>query len=130
MKKLSFEKPLYVLAPLAGYTDLPFRAVVKKFGADLTVSEMLSSNALAYGSERTLHMLEKSGRNYSMPQEFRNQHILEIAEMSASLMSATSSSLLIRRICCVSLVISSKMRGDTLMLRVCNITFATSFTLW
>ncbi len=60
LKNLSFENPLYVLAPLAGYTDLPFRSVVKKFGADLTVSEMLSSNALAHGSEKTLHMLEKS----------------------------------------------------------------------
>ena len=59
-KKLSFDNPLYVLAPLAGFTDLPFRSVVKKFGADLTVSEMLSSNALAHGSEKTLHMLEKS----------------------------------------------------------------------
>ncbi len=58
--KLSFDKPIYVLAPLAGFTDLPFRSVVKKFGADLTVSEMLSSNALAHGSEKTLHMLEKS----------------------------------------------------------------------
>ncbi len=60
LKKLSFDNPLYVLAPLAGFTDLPFRSVVKKFGADLTVSEMLSSNALAHGSEKTLHMLEKS----------------------------------------------------------------------
>lgn len=60
LKNLSFENPLYVLAPLAGYTDLPFRSVVKKFGADLTVSEMLSSNALAHGSQKTLHMLEKS----------------------------------------------------------------------
>ncbi|MEN8303642.1 MAG: tRNA dihydrouridine synthase DusB [Campylobacterota bacterium] len=60
LKKLSFEKPIYVLAPLAGFTDLPFRSVVKKFGADLTVSEMLSSNALAHGSKKTLHMLEKS----------------------------------------------------------------------
>jgi len=59
-KKLSFDKPVYVLAPLAGFTDLPFRSVVKKFGADLTVSEMLSSNALAHGSKKTLHMLEKS----------------------------------------------------------------------
>ena len=57
---LDFSKPLYVLAPLAGYTDLPFRGVVKKFGADLTVSEMLSSNALAYGSQKTLKMLERS----------------------------------------------------------------------
>ena len=60
MSKLSFSNPLYVLAPLAGFTDLPFRSVVKKFGADLTVSEMLSSNALAHGSTKTLHMLEKS----------------------------------------------------------------------
>ncbi|HEX5623701.1 MAG TPA: tRNA dihydrouridine synthase DusB [Sulfuricurvum sp.] len=58
--KLSFDTPVYALAPLAGYTDLPFRNVVKKFGADLTVSEMLSSNALAYGSEKTLRMLERS----------------------------------------------------------------------
>lgn len=60
LKNFSFDNPIYVLAPLAGYTDLPFRSVVKKFGADLTVSEMLSSNALAHGSEKTLHMLEKS----------------------------------------------------------------------
>jgi tRNA-dihydrouridine synthase B len=53
-------KPLYVLAPLAGFTDLPFRAVVKKFGADLTISEMISSNALVYGSERSFKMVEKS----------------------------------------------------------------------
>lgn len=58
--KLSFEKPIYVLAPLAGFTDLPFRSVVKKFGADLTVSEMLSSNALAHGSKKTMHMLQKA----------------------------------------------------------------------
>ena len=58
--KLSFDKPIYVLAPLAGYTDLPFRSVVKKFGADLTVSEMISSNALAHGSKKTLQMLEKN----------------------------------------------------------------------
>jgi tRNA-dihydrouridine synthase B len=59
-KKISFEKPIYILAPLAGFTDLPFRSVVKKFGADLTVSEMLSSNALVHGSEKTMHMLRKS----------------------------------------------------------------------
>lgn len=53
-------KPIYVLAPLAGFTDLPFRSVVKKFGADLTVSEMISANALAHHSQKTLHMLKKS----------------------------------------------------------------------
>ncbi len=60
MPTLDFSKPLFALAPLAGFTDLPFRSVVKKFGADLTVSEMISSNALAFKSKKTFKMLEKS----------------------------------------------------------------------
>lgn len=58
-KTLDFSKTVYALAPLAGFTDLPFRSVVKKFGVDLTVSEMISSNALAFGSKKTIKMLEK-----------------------------------------------------------------------
>lgn len=49
-----------MLAPLAGYTDLPFREVVKKFGADITVSEMISVHALAFKNKKTLKMVEKS----------------------------------------------------------------------
>jgi tRNA-dihydrouridine synthase B len=60
MGSLDFSKPLYALAPLAGFTDLPFRSVVKKFGVDLTVSEMISSNALVHDSKKTHRMLEKS----------------------------------------------------------------------
>jgi len=60
MKPIDFTTPLYALAPLAGFTDLPFRNVVKKFGVDLTVSEMISSNALVHNSKKTYKMLEKS----------------------------------------------------------------------
>jgi tRNA-dihydrouridine synthase B len=60
MAALDFSEPLYALAPLAGFTDLPFRSVVKKFGVDLTVSEMISSNALVHNSKKTYKMLEKS----------------------------------------------------------------------
>ena len=66
-----------VLAPLAGYTDLPFRSVVKKFGADLTISEMISSNALVYKSEKTRKMIEKS------PNE--SPYFVQIAGNSAEL---------------------------------------------
>ena len=54
------QENLLFLAPLAGYTDLPFRKLVKEFGADVTVSEMISSNALVYDSKKTLKMIEKS----------------------------------------------------------------------
>ena len=60
MSTLDFSNPLFALAPLAGFTDLPFRSVVKKFGVDLTVSEMISSNALAFKSKKTFKMLEKN----------------------------------------------------------------------
>lgn len=76
-KKIDFSKPLVVLAPLAGYTDLPFRSVVKKFGADITVSEMISSNALVYKSQKTLKMIEKS------PSE--DPYIVQIAGNNADL---------------------------------------------
>jgi len=59
-KPIDFSKPVIALAPLAGYTDLPFRSVVRNFGVDYTVSEMISSNALAYNSEKTFKMLTKS----------------------------------------------------------------------
>lgn len=51
---------LLMLAPLAGYTDLPFRSMIKKFGVDITVSEMISSYALNFNSKKTLKMIEKS----------------------------------------------------------------------
>ncbi len=60
MNILDFSKPIYALAPLAGFTDLPFRSVVKKFGVDLTVSEMISSNALVHNSKKTYKMLERA----------------------------------------------------------------------
>ncbi len=60
MATLDFSTPVYALAPLAGFTDLPFRSVVKKFGVDLTISEMISSNALIHQSAKTYRMLEKS----------------------------------------------------------------------
>lgn len=59
MAKIKFDN-LLMLAPLAGFTDLPFRSVVKKFGVDITVSEMISSHALVYQSKKTLRMIEKS----------------------------------------------------------------------
>jgi len=57
---LESNSPYFFLAPLAGYTDLPFRSVVKKFGCDLTFSEMTNVNAIAYNNEKTFKMMKKS----------------------------------------------------------------------
>nr|WP_208630961.1 tRNA-dihydrouridine synthase [Helicobacter labetoulli] len=72
---------LLMLAPLAGYTDLPFRSVVKGFGVDITVSEMISSHALVYNNKRTLKMLEKSPKEqpYSVQISGSKQEVIKQA---------------------------------------------------
>lgn len=68
---INFAKKPLVLAPMAGFSDLPFRSVVKKFGADFTISEMISANALVFENKKTLQMLEKD--------ELENPFIVQIA---------------------------------------------------
>ena len=45
------------LAPLAGYTNYPFRSMCARLGAGLTFTEMVSCKGLAYGSEETKKLL-------------------------------------------------------------------------
>ena len=50
-----------VLAPMAGVTDRPFRQLCREQGAGLVVSEMVSSNALLWGSEKTRRRIDHAG---------------------------------------------------------------------
>lgn len=50
-----------VLAPMAGVTDRPFRQLCKQLGAGLAVSEMVSSNSLLWGSEKTRRRANHDG---------------------------------------------------------------------
>lgn len=45
------------LAPMAGYTDIAFRHLCKKYGAGLTTTEMISAKGLIYDSEKTKQLL-------------------------------------------------------------------------
>mgnify|MGYP003300893528 CR=1 FL=1 len=45
------------LAPLAGYTNYPFRKICSEFGAGLCFTEMVSAKGLKYGSENTKELL-------------------------------------------------------------------------
>ena len=50
-----------VLAPMAGVTDRPFRQLCRAQGAGLVVSEMVSSNALLWGSRKTRRRIDHTG---------------------------------------------------------------------
>ena len=46
---------------MAGVTDRPFRVLCKSFGAGVAVSEMVTSNSLLYGSEKTKRRADHEG---------------------------------------------------------------------
>ena len=50
---IALEAPV-LLAPMSGVSDLPFRRIVKKLGAGLTISEMVASQAMVRENRRTL----------------------------------------------------------------------------
>jgi tRNA-dihydrouridine synthase B len=53
-------KPKLSLAPMAGITDLPFRLICKKHGADLVYSEMISATGLFYEKNKKSLLLAQS----------------------------------------------------------------------
>ncbi|MDD2257880.1 tRNA-dihydrouridine synthase family protein [Candidatus Falkowbacteria bacterium] len=53
-------RPILAQAPLAGFTDSPFRQIVASFGAMVTYSEMISAAALFYDSAETYRLLKFS----------------------------------------------------------------------
>jgi len=56
---IQFSSPV-ILAPLAGYSDLPFRLLCREYGAALVVSEMISCHGLVYRQKKTISMLNSS----------------------------------------------------------------------
>ncbi|HPQ51039.1 MAG TPA: tRNA-dihydrouridine synthase, partial [Alphaproteobacteria bacterium] len=48
---INIETPVF-LAPMSGVTDLPFRHMVKRFGAGLVFSEMLASRPMVENARR------------------------------------------------------------------------------
>ena len=49
------------VAPMAGVTDRPFRQLCKKLGAGYAVSEMITSNAMLWNSEKTQRRANHDG---------------------------------------------------------------------
>ncbi len=75
----------YILAPMAGVTDLPFRLLCKEMGAGLICMEMVSAKAISFHNKNTekLMEIEEQERPVSM-QLFGSDPDL-IAEMAAQI---------------------------------------------
>ena len=57
IKTIQLENP-FILAPLAGYSDLPFRLLCRRYGAALCYTEMISCHGLVYNKKKTLQLTQ------------------------------------------------------------------------
>ena len=60
------------LGPMAGVTDLAFRTVCAELGANITVTEMVSSRALVYKDKKSAALLKKNDGSLCGAQIFGN----------------------------------------------------------
>ena len=65
------DTPLF-LGPMAGVTDWAFRTVCAELGADVTVTEMVSSRALVYQDKKSASLLRKNEGSLCGAQIFGN----------------------------------------------------------
>ena len=69
--KFEIESPL-ILGPMAGVTDQSFRTVCAGLGANVTVTEMVSSRALVYQDKKSAALLKKTDGGVCGAQIFGN----------------------------------------------------------
>jgi tRNA-dihydrouridine synthase B len=68
---LEVENPL-ILGPMAGVTDWAFRTVCAQLGANITITEMVSSRALVYKDKKSAALLKKNPGSLCGAQIFGN----------------------------------------------------------
>ncbi len=68
---LTIENPLF-LAPMAGVSDWAFRTICVGLGANVTVTEMVSSRALVYRDKKSAKLLRKTSGGICGAQIFGN----------------------------------------------------------
>jgi tRNA-dihydrouridine synthase B len=74
------------LAPMSGVSDLPFRRLVKRFGAGLVVSEMIASEAMIRETRRSLVMARSEAEEQPMAVQLAGcepQVMAEAAKLNA-----------------------------------------------
>lgn len=63
---MQIENPL-ALGPMAGVTDWAFRTVCAELGANITVTEMVSSRALVYKDRKALRSSKRTKEAFAAP---------------------------------------------------------------
>jgi len=76
---LRFDNP-FVQAPMAGWTDAPFRTVARRFHKGLMFTEMVSAEALCRGNKRTLQYCRIDGCHHPVALQLVGHDADRVAE--------------------------------------------------
>jgi len=60
MKRKIYPDNALILAPLSGFTDIPYRHSARRSGCAFAFTEMVDAGALAHGAGKTLRMLDRA----------------------------------------------------------------------
>lgn len=104
-----------ILAPMSGVTDLPYRRLVKRWGAGLVVSEMIASQAMIHANQRTQKMASNCAEEFPMAVQLAGcdpEVMAEAARMNADRGAAIID---INMGCPVKKVTSGQHAGSALM---------------
>ena len=73
-----------ILSPMAGITDLPFRLLCRRFGAELAFVEMINCRSISYKSRKTKRMLSSLAEDKPLGMQIlgcEEQYILRSLEV-------------------------------------------------
>ncbi len=111
------------LAPMAGATDLAFRKICKSFGADVSVTEMISAKALHFKDKKSFNMLKCDESGFKGVQIFGSDPNI-IGQITKQILNATDYHFIDINMGCPAPKIvkngegSALMKNETLAMRI------------
>ncbi len=87
-----------LLAPMAGYTDIVFRALCVSFGCDLTYTEMVSAKGLSFGNAKTADYLTLGDNEASVAVQLFGHEPDLLADVAKEVCDKLG-----ERLCCIDL---------------------------
>lgn len=103
-----------VLAPMAEYTNLPFRLLAKEFGAALVYTEMAMATAIAKKDKREMWLLHTKPNEAPVTAQLCGRDLSELAT-AAKVIEDSGFSILDLNLCCPITRVKQKNVGGILM---------------
>ena len=103
---VEIENP-FVLAPMAGVTDLPFRGLCKEQGAGLVCTEMVSAKAISFHNKNTKSLMEITPQEHPVSLQLFGSEPELMAEVARSIEVQTFDILDIKMGCPVPKVVNN-----------------------